>query len=230
LSELDQIVDQIKRDLAADYESRLRAALAGRDPAWLTDALVGLLVERDVGVEASTPVDAPGTAIDEAALRDFIERHTHFDRSVLLRADAPAQGTVLLKADHLTVPGTELLGRARQMLSALLFGDETTGVVLDRAQQELLTVVLPRAKAGALDFLRASTELAAVGTWNDPEDVSNDERADSVVLEVQFGEVASELVGSGVMTALRLINELEINEQVLYARMVNLEETSLPGQ
>ena len=94
-------------------------------------------------------------------------------------------------------------------------------------QQELLTVVLPRHKADALDFLRASTELAAVGTWHDPQDVSNDERADNVVLEVQFGEVESELVGTGVLAALRLINELEINEQVLYVRMVNVEETSL---
>ena len=229
MSELDEIVRRIKRDLAADYEARLRAALSGKDPAWLTDELVSLLVERDLGVESAAPADAPGTAIDEAAVREFIDTRADVDRARLLRPDAPAKGTALLAPEHLTAAGMELLDQTRQMLSALLFGDDTTGVVLDRAQPELLTVMLPRAKANALDFLRASTELAAVGTWHDPEDVSDDERADNVVLEVQFGEVASELVGSGVMTALRLINELEINEQVLYARMVNLEETSLPG-
>ena len=86
---------------------------------------------------------------------------------------------------------------------------------------------MPRAKASALDFMRASTELAAAGTWQDPDSVSNDERADNVLLEIQFGETAGELVGHGIVTALSLINNLEINEQVLYARMINVEETTL---
>ena len=85
----------------------------------------------------------------------------------------------------------------------------------------------PRAKAGALDFMRASTELAAEGTWQDPDSVSNDEHAANIVLEVQFGETADELVGHGITTALSLINNLEINEQVLYARMINVEESTL---
>jgi hypothetical protein len=88
-------------------------------------------------------------------------------------------------------------------------------------------LALPRAKAGALDFMRASTELAAAGTWQDPESVSNDERADNVLLEVQFGETADELVGRGIVAALSLINSLEVNEQILYARMINVEESTL---
>ena len=94
-------------------------------------------------------------------------------------------------------------------------------------QQELLTIALPRGKAGSLDFMRASTELAAAGTWQDPDSVSSDERADNVLLEVQFGEIASEQVGAGIVLALSLINNLEVNEQVLYARMINVEETTL---
>ena len=140
---------------------------------------------------------------------------------------APAKGTAVLRKEHRTAEGEAALRRARELLSALLFGDESAGVVLDRGQQELLTVVVPQHKAEALDFLRASTEMSAVGTWHDPDGVSNDERADNVVLEVQFGEVESEAVGTGILAALRLINELEINEQVLYVRMVNVEETSL---
>jgi hypothetical protein len=48
-----------------------------------------------------------------------------------------------------------------------------------------------------------------------------------VLLEVQFGETADELVGRGIVTALSLINSLEVNEQILYARMINVEESTL---
>lgn len=68
--------------------------------------------------------------------------------------------------------------------------------------------------------MRASTELAAAGTWQDPDSVSNDERADNVLIEVQYGEVGGELVGRGIVLALTLINNLEVNEQVLDARMI----------
>ena len=128
---------------------------------------------------------------------------------------------------HRTPTGDALLTRAKDVLFALLFGDESNGTRLDPVQQELLTMAIPRYKAGALDFMQASTELAAAGTWHDPAGVSNDERADNVLLEVQFGEIEGELVGNGIVTALSLINNLEINEQVLYARMVNVEETTL---
>jgi hypothetical protein len=57
--------------------------------------------------------------------------------------------------------------------------------------------------------------------------VSNDQRADNVLLEVEYGEIESELVGHGIIRALSLINNLEINEQILYARMINIEETTL---
>ena len=88
------------------------------------------------------------------------------------------------------------------MLFALLFGDESTDTSLDRVAQELLTMALPLGKAHALDFMRASTELTAAGTWQDPDSVSNDERAANVLLEVQFGETADELVGRAVIIAL----------------------------
>ena len=40
-------------------------------------------------------------------------------------------------------------------------------------------------------------------------------------------EAGRTLVGHGIVLALTLINNLEVNEQVLYARMINVEETSL---
>jgi hypothetical protein len=63
--------------------------------------------------------------------------------------------------------------------------------------------------------------------WRDPTGVSNDVRADNVIVEVEFGEVAGELIGAGVIRCLSLINNLEVNEQILYARMINIEESTL---
>jgi hypothetical protein len=40
---------------------------------------------------------------------------------------------------------------------------------------------------------------------------------DNVILEIEFGEVASENIGNGIIRTLALINHLEINEQILYA-------------
>jgi hypothetical protein len=82
-------------------------------------------------------------------------------------------------------------------------------------------------KASALDFMKATTELSAFGTWQDPESVSNDMRADNTLLQVEYGEVEGELVGQAVITALSLINNLEVNEQILYARMKNIEQSTL---
>jgi hypothetical protein len=39
--------------------------------------------------------------------------------------------------------------------------------------------------------------------------------------------VEGELVGDGIVLALSLINNLEINEEILYGRMENVEQTTL---
>jgi hypothetical protein len=49
----------------------------------------------------------------------------------------------------------------------------------------------------------------------------------SLLLEVEYGEIDRELVGHRIVRALSLINNLEINEQILYARMINIEKTTL---
>lgn len=53
------------------------------------------------------------------------------------------------------------------------------------------------------------------------------ERAVNVVMEVEYGEVASEAVGSGVAACLRLINDPEVNGVILYNRMTDIESSSL---
>lgn len=144
-----------------------------------------------------------------------------------LAPSAPPKGTDAIGPTHRRPSGDELLEHAKDVLYGLLFGDETTQTRLERVQRELLTLTLPRAKSLAFDFIPAATELSGAGMWRDPAGVSNDVRADNVIVEVEFGEVAGELVGHGIVRALSLINNLEVNELVLYARMVNVEESTL---
>ena len=246
MSTIESMVQSINRELTPQFEERLRAALADRDREWLIDQVVRLTldahslqeIDRRVEVEAKARARAERLErvrkleLDAAALEHFIERHSGTTREGLiadgkLRADAPQKGTLALTSEHRSAGGDALLVEAKDVLFALLFGDASSGTQLERTQHELLTIAVPKFKAGALDFMRASTELTATGTWQDPESVSNDERAENVLLEVQFGDTASERVGAGIVIALSLINNLEINEQVLYARMINVEETTL---
>lgn len=247
--DIDAIANEIERELTPEFEERLRAALAGKDREWLVDELVRVAVAKRATRRAPHPAtnevpeegDAAraerlrrvtALAFDATAAVEFAARFEPVDREQLieeghLAADAPPKGTQLLTSDHRSGSGDALLQHAEDVLFAALFGDESTGTRLTRVQQELLTVALPRTKANALDFMRASTELAAAGTWQDPEGVSNDEEADNVLVEVEFGETADEVVGKAIVAALSLINNLEINEQILYARMINVEESTL---
>lgn len=244
MATIDDLARAIARDLSPEFEQRLRAELAGRDREWLVDELVQLTLARhgfdDLDRNAAATAvlreqrlqRVRALALDHAAVERFVaeatgETREHLIAEGYLVETAPAKGTDLLRGEHRTARGEERLTHVKDVLYALLFGDASTATRLARVQHELLTLAVPRAKAGALDFMRASTELAAAGTWQDPQSVSNDERADNVLLEVQFGETADELVGRGIVAALSLINNLEINEQVLYARMINVEETTL---
>lgn len=246
MATIEDLVRRINRELSPQFEERLRQALADKDREWLVDQLVRItldrhsledldratVIEQKVRRRAERLTRVTGLALEPAAVSAFTSDYGQFtrDRAVgdgYLRADAPLKGTDLLLAEHRTAAGDALLLKAKDILFALLFGDESTDTRLDRVQQELLTLAIPRSKAAALDFMRASTELAAAGTWQDPQSVSNDERADNVLLEVQFGETAEEIVGSALVAALSVINNLEINEQVLYARMINIEESTL---
>ncbi len=141
--------------------------------------------------------------------------------------DPPVSGTEMIPPRCRSAKGEALLTTSKDTLFALLSGDETMNTQFNRVQQELLTMTLPRFKADSLDFMKARTELSAWGTWQDPENVSNDMRADNVILEVEFGEVASENIGNGIIRTLALINHLDINEQILYARMENVEQSTL---
>ncbi len=246
MTTIETIVRSINREFVPQFEERLRAILAEQEREWLIDQIVRLTldahsleeIDRRVVVEAKARARAERLGrvrelgLDRPVLEAFLAELAGTSRDDLiarghLAPDAPAKGTALITSKHRTESGEGLLVHAKDVLFALLFGDDTTNTHLDRIQEELLTMALPIGKAAALDFMRASTELTAAGTWQDPDSISNDERAANVLLEVQFGEIADELVGTGIVVCLSLINNLEVNEQILYARMINVEETTL---
>ena len=243
---IETIIREVTKDLSPQFEERLRSLLATQDREWLIDQIVRLTLDahslqdldRKQQQEAKAKARADriarlaGMHLDAEVLKAFLRRYGYHDRETLiaegyLRPAAPPKGTDLIGSEHRTAEGEELLLLAKDTLFGLLFGDETTGTGLDRVQRELLTFTLPRFKAAALDFMRAATEFSAEGTWQDPASVSNDSRADNVILEVEYGEIAEELVGAGIARCLSLVNNLEVNEQILYARMINVEQTTL---
>ncbi|MEX2029504.1 MAG: hypothetical protein WD906_00820 [Anaerolineales bacterium] len=243
---IESIVRQINKDLVPQFEERLRQELASKDREWLVAQVVRLTLdahslqemdrvqiqEAKLRRRLERVERVRELALDRAALLAFIEKYARTDRAGLieagfLQAGAPEKGTDLIAEPFRTPLGSALLIHTKDFLFGLLFGDDNTGTSLRRSQRELLTMAVPRDKAEALDFMKATTELSALGTWQDPERVANDQRADNVLLEVEYGEIEGELVGDGIVCALRLINNLEINEQVLYARMINVEQTTL---
>jgi hypothetical protein len=243
---IEHIVRRINKELVPQFEEKLRTYLADQDKDWLIEQIVRLTLDAHslqamdrkikqeiVAQNRAERLDrVKALKLDRAKLAEFLKVHEKFSRESLIKdgfmlASAPEKGTDLIAENFRTAKGNQLLVKAKDILFALLFGDSSTQTTFDRHQQELLTLTLPRFKADALDFMKATTELSALGTWQDPDSVSNDQRADNVIFEVEYGEIEGELIGDGVVRCLSLINNLEVNEQILYARMINLEQSTL---
>lgn len=243
---IEGIVRSINRDLVPQFQDKLRQYLVQQDKEWLVDQIVRLTLdahsleemERKVILETKARKRAEraqrvkAMSLDEPKLIAFLQQYKSHRREQLLLEgylinDPPAMGLDMIPPQCRSEKGEALLTTSKDMLFALLSGDETTNTSFNRVQQELLTMTLPRFKADSLDFMKARTELSAWGTWQDPENVSNDMRADNVILEIEFGEAASENIGNGIIRTLALVNYLEINEQILYARMENVEQSTL---
>ena len=243
---IETVLRQINKEVVPQFEERLRGHLEGQDREWLIEQIVRLtldahslhemdrrqLQEAKLKKRVERMARLRDLQLDREKLASFLKEYATCDRTRLIRdgflqPGAPEKGTDLLTDEFRTPQGSALLMHAKDILFGLLFGDDTTLTRIPRTQRELLTMALPRDKAEALDFMKATTELSALGTWQDPERVSNDQRADNVLLEVEYGETDGELVGDGIVRALSLINSLEINEQILYARMINVEQTTL---
>jgi hypothetical protein len=240
------ILRQINRDLVPQFEERLREHLQSKDREWLVEQIVRLTLDahslqendRKIFMEAKEKRRAERRArLQEICLtcdvlESFLYEHRHFTRESMMNDGylldtAYIKGTNIIDEKQRTQKGNQLLTHAKDILFGLLFGDENTNTHFNRKEREMLTLVLPRYKAQCLDFMKATTELSALGTWQDPDSVSNDAQADNVILEVEFGEVEGELIGKGIIAALSLINNLEVNEQILYGRMINIEQSTL---
>jgi hypothetical protein len=240
------IVRKINRELVPQFEEKLRQHLNEQEKEWLIEQIVRLTLDAHSLEENDRKIFLAEKAkkraeraerlkvlhLNEQKLKDFIERHNHFQCETLmaegyLLSNCPSKGTDLIEEKFRTEKGNQLLIVAKDLLFGLLFGDESTNTYFNRKEREMLTLVVPRMKADALDFMKATTEMSAAGTWQDPDSVSNDARADNVILEVEFGEIEGEWIGRGIVLALRLINHLEVNEQILYGRMINVEQSTL---
>ena len=243
---IEAIVREINRDLVPEFEKKLRTYLVGQDKDWLIDQIVRLtldahsLEERDRKYSREEEKRRRQERVERvrklrlnsSKLHEFIEQWRDTSRETLIQknllsSDAPAKGKDLIADEFRTPEGTALLQHAKDMLFGLLFGDESTNTELHRTQRKLLTLTVPRMKSDVLNFMKATTELSATGTWQDPTGTDNDLRADNVVMEIEFGEIEEEAIGQGVIAALKLINSLEINEEVLYGRMENIEQSTL---
>lgn len=243
---IESIVRQINKDLVPQFEEKLRTYLSGQDKDWLMEQIVRLTLDahsledmdrRHIRLEetirrAARAKRVESLKLNRVKLKKYLSQYKGLDRAHLIRdgflkKNSPPKGADLITERFRSEKGNDLLALSKDMLYGLLFGDESTKTKFHRVQRELLTLTVPRMKAEALDFMKATTELSAAGTWQDPKGAANDMKADNVILEIEFGEIEGELIGDGVVAALSLINNLEINEAILYGRMENIEQSTL---
>jgi len=249
MKSVEQMVRNMRAELADEYYQRLYDALIAQDKNWLVEELIKQLAKHDDGPSLGKQIiqnlgqdsfaAEEGARInrikrmrlDEWRLSGLIEKYNQIQvtrsEDCFYLIDPPAKGTDIILPRHRTEEGQALLQEAKDILYALLYGTKEERVDLKRVEHELLTIVLPRPKSYCMGFLRTVTEISSLGNWRDPEGHCSDEQSINSILEIQYGEVASEKIGDGIISTLRLINELEINEKVLYARMRNVEQSSL---
>lgn len=192
----------------------------------LGDITLGEIRRRQKGLNKQLS----NVSIDENYIIGEIQEFNSFDRDRLeeqgFLKKPPRKGRRVLKNKHRSSKGNELLDRAKLLLFALLYGDKDSNVMLSRIQNELLSITVNRRKAHCLlPFMKAVTEIRGKGTWI--EGNSADVTTDNVILEVVYGETSSELIGNAIKSCLKLINHLEINEEVLFFRMMNIEQSNL---
>ena len=250
-SGLDDLVATLDAALDETFEERLRAELALRERSWLVDQLARrVLRERHVHAHEHRRLTrhlshVESTAqrhrrlerierlgLDESALRAILGRYRALDRATLeskgYLISPPHEGEEALGPDHRSAEGERLLEEAHDLFYALLFCEAAQGVHLTRARRDFLTVTLPSKKADSLKrFMLAVTETSAAGTWLDPDGVSDDIDARNTVLQVEFGDTPDTMVCDALIAVLRMINNLEVNEEILYARIEQLEKSTL---
>jgi hypothetical protein len=253
-----QVRGEIEAELEADfearfeaeYEGRIRACLARQPRQWLEEQLLAqVLPGAGAAPRARTETGPRGEdreeraerrervlamRLDEKRLGGLVARFRELDRERLeaegFLLDPPPRGSAIVGAEQRSAAGQALLRDAKDVLYALVHGDDDTGVRLTRVERELLVLTLPRAKAHTVASVLCPPAQPDAGcTGSAPARRVDAGREPDGVIRVPYGEVASELVGNGIAATLRLINHLEVNEQVLHARMEKAEEGTQRG-
>lgn len=246
---IETIVRQINREIVPQFEEKLRAYLAEQDKEWLIEQIVRLTLdahslqemdrkhykEEENRKRAEFGERVKQLALNDNKLHEFIDAYRKINREELIAKgflldNAPPKGGEMLGDEFRTEKGKQLLQQAKDMLFALLFGDAEFNAVFERDHRELLSLTVPRMKIEALNFMKATTEIDALGTWQDPKGTASDSRADYILMEIEYGEVQGEHIGEGIISALKVINNLEVNEKILYARMSEIEQSTLVSQ
>lgn len=246
---IETIIRQINREIVPQFEEKLRAHLAEQDKEWLIEQIVRLTLDahslQELDRKHHTEEEnlkreefsqrVRQLALDDKKLIGFIAAYRKITREELiadgfLLETAPPQVEEMIADDFRTKKGNELLQYSKEMLFGLLFGDAELNAILERNHRELLSLTVPRMKTEALNFMKATTEFDALGTWQDPKGTASDSRADYILMEIEYGEVQDEHIGEGIISALKVINNLEVNEKILYARMSEIEQSTLVSQ
>jgi hypothetical protein len=225
MRDLEHVIEQARRDAADKLRAELRLLLLAQPQDWLVDQLIEQILGRTelAGVIPAQREPAHQVCrlpLDEARLAQFVKRYAALDRAQLeadrFLFDPPMKGGPLIGDEHRSPEAAVMLAEAKDLLYALLFGGDMDEVRLSRTERQLLTLTVPRAKSAVFGFLSS----AATGT-------ADDDRPSRTLLQVEYGEIADEGVGRGIVAALRVINDLELNEQIPYARMENAEKSTL---
>lgn len=236
---INSIIKKAQDDVFAELEAKIRSELNKKDKDWLIDQIIYLTCQKHSLHEQHDKLQSMKKQLaritkkgyNNQTITDFINQYRKI-RSADLEASGflvnpPQMGLASIEVHQRTLKGETLLQEARDMLYVALYGDESINVHITRGKEEILTMILPLGKSDALSFLKAVTEVNAAGTWKDPEGVSNDDHADNIGLQVEFGDNEKGTIGVAVFVALNLINLLHVNEQILYARMEKVERSSL---
>ena len=250
-ADLDEMVDRVRGRLENQWESEIRSELAQRDRTWLEDQLVQVIL-RDRAMD-STPQRALSRqephvepvaqrqqrlkriqkmGWDADKLKQTVQQYQKLNRESLVKdgylIDPPHKGLAALTEANRSDKGRDLLQEAHDLFYALLFCDEKQGVRLPRPRRDFLTVTLPTKKKESLErFMLAVTETQALGTWLDPKGVSDDIDARNTILQVEYGDAPDHQISDALLVVLGMINELEVNEEILYGRIECLQRSTL---
>ena len=239
MDNIGSIIKKAQDDLFPELEKKIRKELEKKDKDWLIDQIIYLTCERHSWHEQKDRINNMKARLarisqrgyDDEAISNFVEQYRKMSRAHLIESgyiiDPPHMGLAAIEPHQRSKHGEALLEEARDILYVALYGDKTINVNLTRGCEEILTMTLPEAKADALFFLKAATEVNTAGIWKDPEGVSNDDHANNVGLQVEFSDHKMGTIGIAVFVALQLINLLHVNEQIFYARMEKVERSSL---